>query len=64
MESEKSKRFTDAEILAQLWHTRFINQAAMRYSSLGAPGKLDRERVKALIRFATLPHYDEEGGEG
>jgi hypothetical protein len=61
MEPEKTKRFTDAEILAVLWHTRFINQAAMRYSSLGAPGKLDRERVATLIRFAKLPHYDETG---
>lgn len=55
------KRFTDAELAAELWFRRLVRQVARQYSDVGGPSKLDNERLATLRRFATLPHYDEEG---
>jgi hypothetical protein len=58
-----NKRFTSAELAAELWFMRWVRQVARRYSDVGGPSKLDNERLSTLRRFATLPHYDEEGND-
>ena len=54
-EPEKDGRITEAELLAELWHRRWIHQASLRLSDYGSPSKRDRERLQTLIRFASLP---------
>lgn len=54
-----NKRFTTAELLAELWWVRWLRQVAWRYSDVGGPSREDNERLATLKRFAKLPHYDE-----
>lgn len=55
-----SKRFSDAELAAELWFKRWVRSTALRLSDVGGPSELDNERLATLRRFATLPHYDED----
>lgn len=57
----KNKRFSTAELLAELWWLRWLRQVSWRYSDVGGPSKEDNERLATLKRFAHLPHYDEIG---
>lgn len=54
-----SKRFREAELAADLWFMRWVRTTAFRFSTAGGPSELDNERLAALRRFATLPHYDD-----
>ena len=58
-----NKRFTDAELAAELWFMRWVRCTAKRLSDYGGPSEKDNERLAALRRFASLPHYDEISAE-
>lgn len=51
----KAKRFTGAELAAEVWHS------VANYFTLGpgAEAVTEASRNKTIERFATLPHYDE-----
>jgi hypothetical protein len=51
------KRFTDAELAAEYWSA--AEEATSRY--FRAMDADEAQRIEgAILRFATLPHYDEE----
>lgn len=58
-EVETSERFREAELAADLWFMLWVRSSAFRFSTVGGPSELDNERLAALRRFATLPHYDD-----
>lgn len=55
------KRLTDAELAAELWFAK-VQPACIKDNPKGV-GTIVRElgsdSLSALVRFATLPHYDE-----
>ena len=69
------KRLTDAELAADYWGVRatlegglitshdltvpWRNECAAIRDSMTPAGQRIREQVDTLLRFATLPHYDE-----
>ena len=63
----KRKRFTDAELAAEVWHEceeRTRTATHVLYGDLNnkhvqAAFQRAIDRVIVLLRFATLPHYDE-----
>ena len=51
----KNKRFTAAELAAELWHS-----IASYYALVPSPeAVMEASRNRTIERFATLPHYDE-----
>jgi hypothetical protein len=72
-----AKRLTDAETAADYWGLRAMLEGGLVTShdltipwsrgcapirdSMTPAGKRIREQVDTLLRFATLPHYDETG---
>lgn len=54
-----SKRLSNAELTAAYWFMRWVRCSALRFSDFGGPTKLDNERLAAMRRFASLPHYDD-----
>ena len=71
-----AKRLTDAELAAEYWGVRATLEGALITAhdmtrpwrsdcasirdSMTDKGKRIREQVDTLLRFATLPHYDEK----
>lgn len=65
----KKKRLTSAELAAEYWRTDADEWQADEYgdANLSEEGSTwtdrhadTRRRAKTLLRFASLPHYDEE----
>lgn len=55
-----AKRFTDAELAADYWGLRaMVDEAQLLHGTLNPEGVRVRGQVDTLLRFATLPHYDE-----
>lgn len=55
----EGKRFTNAELAAAYWLMRWVRSTALRFSKVGGPSKRDNERLAAMRRFISLPHYDD-----
>lgn len=55
----EGKRLTNAELAAAYWFMRWVRSTALRFSKVGGPSTRDNERLAAMRRFASLPHYDD-----
>lgn len=56
----KAKRFTDAELAAEVWVAHWVWERAEATTDDGAAIRIVMHRAQAIERFATLPHYDED----